>query len=618
LLWRTIPTKKSLQIFIVGCKMNRQFITGTDLYGWFKYGAEEIHEHRKYLNSINVFPVADGDTGSNLVVTLRAMVDKTSRKTAFNSMLHEISQTGLANARGNSGIIFAAYVNAMAVEAGPFEKIGLSDFALIANRAVKGMYQAIDQPVEGTIISVIKDWATFLVQNHQHYQGFLEFLRDSQQIVAQSLEHTKEQLELLRKNNVVDSGAAGFLFFVQGINRFLASESLHVSQPVEDELVVENVDHHQVEKILFRYCTTITVEIETGMSDSGFVDRVKADLREFGDSLLVTTMERKLKIHIHTNTPELVVERLRKWGRIIDQIVDDMELQNRIINQRISPIGILTDSIADLSGELVLAQQIPVLPLGLLLDDLIYLDKTTIRLQQLFQRMKTTAHHPTSSQPEPGRISQYLQWAADQFESLIVITVSSKMSGTHAALEKEANRLQAMGKRITVIDSLLNSGAQGLIVKAAVEARSQGLDHDQIATLVQERIAKSKIYVCLNTLEFAAKGGRVPNTVGKIGNMLGVRPIMSIDEAGKGIAFGAAFSQKGITSRIMKLVDEALQSGGIEDYCIVHADNLALALEYKDLLRSKIGKEPAFITEISSVVAIHSGPGSVAVCFIKV
>lgn len=113
--------------------MNRQFITGTDLYGWFKYGAEEINEHRKYLNSINVFPVADGDTGSNLVMTLRAMVDKTSRKTAFNSMLHEISQTGLANARGNSGIIFAAYVNAMAVEAGPFEKIGLSDFAQVAN-----------------------------------------------------------------------------------------------------------------------------------------------------------------------------------------------------------------------------------------------------------------------------------------------------------------------------------------------------------------------------------------------------------------------------------------------------------------------------------------------------
>jgi len=598
--------------------MNVQYITGTDLYGWFKYGAEEVHEHRKYLNSINVFPVADGDTGSNLVITLRAMVDKTNRKPAFNSMLQEISQSGLANARGNSGIIFAAYVNAMSLEAGSFEKIGLSDFAKIANHAVKGMYQAIDQPVEGTIISVIKDWATFLAQNHQRYQGFLEFFRDSQLIAAQSLERTKEQLELLRKNNVVDSGAAGFLLFIQGINRFLASEPLHKIQTEEEEFVVDQIDLHQTEKILYRYCTTISVEIEAGMLDTGLNDRIKVDLREFGDSLLITTMEQRLKIHIHTNTPELVVDRLRKWGRILDQIVDDMELQNRIINRRISPIGILTDSIADLSDQIVLEQQIPILPLGLLLDDLVYLDKTTIRLQQLFSRMKATTHHPTSSQAEPGRISQYLQWAAEHFESLILITVSSQMSGTHSALEMEAKRLQAMGKKISVIDSLLNSGAQGLIVKAACEARSQGVDHDRIVALVEERIAKTKIFVCLNTLEYAAKGGRVPNTVGRIGNMLGLRPIMSIDESGKGIAFGAAFSQKGITKRIMKLVDEALQQGGISDYCIVHADNLSLAMEYKEIMRNKIGKEPAFITEISSVVAIHSGPGCVAVCFTKI
>ena len=254
--------------------MNRQFLTGTDLYGWFKYGADEVLEHRTYLNSINVFPVADGDTGSNLVMTMRAMVEKTNRKPAFNTMLQEISQTGLANARGNSGIIFAAYINAMANEAGSFEEIGLSDFAKIAQLAVKGMYQAIDQPVEGTIISVIKDWATFLAQNHQRYQSFLEFLRDSQKIAAQSLERTKEQLELLRKNNVVDSGAAGFLLFIQGINRFLASEPPHTTAFTEEESGMGQNDLHSSENILYRYCTTITVEIETGMMDSGLTERI--------------------------------------------------------------------------------------------------------------------------------------------------------------------------------------------------------------------------------------------------------------------------------------------------------------------------------------------------------
>ena len=596
--------------------MSKEFVTGNDVYGWFQYGAEEVHEKRNYLNTINVYPVADGDTGSNLWMTLRAMAEKTTRKTAFNSMLYEISQSGLANARGNSGIIFAAYVNALALEAVPYEKIGVSDFAKIAYSAVNGMYQAIDKPVEGTIISVIKDWAAFLVQNHHKYPSFIEIFNDAQEIVAQSLDKTKTQLEILRKNNVVDSGAAGFLLFIQGINRFFSSEPLH--EVYEEETITNTVEEHHTQEIIpFRFCTTITMELEPGMIKTGFTDRIKAELRGYGDSLLVTTMEMKLKIHLHTNTPELVVETLRQHGRIRDQMVDDMELQSRITHNRISPVGILTDSIGDLSDELVLTQQIPILPLGLLLDDLIYFDKITIQHKQLFDRMKTSAQHPTSSQPEPGRIAQFLQWSAEHFESLIIITVSSKMSGTHVAIAQEAKRLQNQGKKITVLDSKLNSGAQGLIVKAAVEARARGLSHEEIVALVEERITKTKIYVCLNTLEFAAKGGRVPNSVGKIGNFLGMRPIMSIDAEGKGTVFGAAFSQKGITQKILKLVENAAKSGGVDEYCIVHANNLALALEYKTKMREIIGKDPAYISEISSVVAIHSGPGSVAVCLTK-
>lgn len=92
---------------------------------------------------------------------------------------------------------------------------------------------------------------------------------------------------------------------------------------------------------------------------------------------------------------------------------------------------------------------------------------------------------------------------------------------------------------------------------------------------------------------------------------------MSIDAEGKGTVFGAAFSQKGITQKILKLVENAAKSGGVDEYCIVHANNLALALEYKTKMREIIGKDPAYISEISSVVAIHSGPGSVAVCLTK-
>jgi fatty acid-binding protein DegV len=110
--------------------------------------------------------------------------------------------------------------------------------------------------------------------------------------------------------------------------------------------------------------------------------------------------------------------------------------------------------------------------------------------------------------------------------------------------------------------------------------------------------------------------GRLPKIVGKIGMFLKMRPIMSLDK-GKGAAFGLAFSKKGITKKILKLVEKDKEESGIESYSIVHCNNEPLANEYKELFTQVIGKEPDFIAEISSATAIHSGVGSVAIGYIK-
>ena len=110
------------------------------------------------------------------------------------------------------------------------------------------------------------------------------------------------------------------------------------------------------------------------------------------------------------------------------------------------------------------------------------------------------------------------------------------------------------------------------------------------------------------------RGGRVPDTVGKIGNKLGMRPIMTLDSAGNGAAFGVAFSQAALTKKIFRLVKSTMEKKGIEAYSIVHGGNRALANEYAEEITRITGKAPAFITEISSVVALHAGPGTVAVC----
>lgn len=253
--------------------------------------------------------------------------------------------------------------------------------------------------------------------------------------------------------------------------------------------------------------------------------------------------------------------------------------------------------------------------MGVIAGEAAYLDKTTIRLPQLFREMERPDEYPTSSQPEPARIKALLIACLEQFDSLIVLSVADKLSGTYQALAQAARQLETPEKRITVIDTCLNSGVQGLLVKLAADMLAQGHSHEEIVEAVTQRIPRTHIYVCLNTLAYAVRGGRVPNTVGKLGMKIGLRPIMTLDRHGHGAAFGVAFSQAGLTRKIMKLIRKAMQHEGIEAYSIVHGDNLPLATAYQAQLTQLIGRPPAFVTEISSAVALHAGPGTVAVCF---
>lgn len=595
-------------------QLDLQQANGFHLLDWFASGAEEVAAHKKFLNDINVFPVADGDTGTNLSTTLRAMVEKPARAQSFAGMLQGISKSGLESARGNSGIIFASFVNGIALECQPAEAVDVREFSSIAYRAVKHLYEAVDHPVEGTLMSVIRDWASFLESNKDRFTGFRELFSSAYQSAFISLEKTKEQLQVLKKHNVVDSGAAGFVRFLQGINlTFSRQRSVEMKEDTQSLPVITGE-----EETAFRYCVEALVDISDyhDRSHAALTEKIKHELIHLGDSLIVNHLDGRLKVHIHTNNPELVMERLAQYGPFIEQKADDMALQNRLRSLTPGGIGLLTDSIADIPDDYKLAHVISTLPMGVMIDGSAYLDKFTIQLEQLFPRMGQKEGYPTSSQPEPGRIQAMLSALTEQFDSLIVLSVSDRLSGTYQALVKAASVI-APDKKITLIDTKLNSGAQGLLVRAAAEMIAEGQAHEQIVKRIEEMIPRTKIYVCLNTLVYAVRGGRVPDTIGKVGIKLGLRPIMTLDSSGNGAAFGVAFSQAGLTKKILGLVQKTKQRKGIQAYSIVHGGNLALAREYAEKITRITGTEPSFITEISSAVALHAGPGTVAVCLVE-
>lgn len=587
--------------------MRVQSLDGYMLKNLFNSGMMEVNKFRQHINEINVFPVADGDTGTNMTITLRAMVEKSATSQSFCDTVKNISESGLAHARGNSGIILATYVSGLAEEGKLYETVTIKEFAQIAHRAVDHIYEAIENPVEGTMISVIRDWAEFMSNSWNKYAFFDEMLIEAYAFAEISLKRTTNMIEVLKKNNVVDSGAEGFVRFLEGINKFFGHNIQFVDKFFKKTLT-EEVD----EPINYRFC--IELYLDSVSEDRNVISGL---LKSFGDSLIISKNGKSLRVHIHSDFPSLVVDQVEKFGVLEEQKVDDMILQNSIKSKKKNKIALVTDSIADIPDKYKLDNQIVTIPMGLIMKDTIYLDKLTITSEKVFEAMESQGINPTSSLPEMGRVKAVLEELSELYESIIVVSVSGKLSGTYNVFMKSADELRKNGFKISVIDSRLNSGAQGLLVKRINEAIIDGLNHDEIMSYAEEVISKTKIFVCLDTVEYAVKSGRVQKTIGSILMKIGARPIMTLDAQGKGAAFGIAFSKASITRKIMNLIDNTNKKNKIISYSIVHCENPNLAKKYKEALIKNIGIEPEFVTEISSVTAIHSGIGSVAVSFIE-
>ena len=203
----------------------------------FNYGSYNIIKKRKHLNDINVFPVPDSDTGNNLASTLQTIATKSRQEESFHEQLETISESALFGARGNSGVIFAQFVNGLRTASKGKDQVTIQEFAEMVVLSVDYTYQSINNPVEGTMLTVIRDWANSLLNTvKENVSNIKNAFERAFLIAKQSLEMTKEKLQVLKKHDVVDSGALGFVLFLQGINSYYNNG------------VIEKVEKESVEK----------------------------------------------------------------------------------------------------------------------------------------------------------------------------------------------------------------------------------------------------------------------------------------------------------------------------------------------------------------------------------
>ncbi len=592
-----------------------KFIDQKQLYYAFLHGAKEVIKNKHDLNRINVFPIADGDTGSNLASTMHTIIDEASIKDTLKNTLESIADAALSGARGNSGIIFASYLNGMSIELENETLLSFDNFSRSTKKAVLYAYDAISNPIEGTMITVIKDWAEALDAFKEKAVDFSDLLSHAFEVAMKSLNNTPNQLKVLKKASVVDSGAKGFVCFLKGFLEFINKdkdgldhlEIIHFNE--EESLDFSNeVLVHDPETLNFQFCTEVLLQ---GTDLSSHI--IKERLENLGDSLVVTGHAKKMRLHIHTNQPHLVFDRIFELGKVTYQKVDDMKKQAQVHANRRSSIAILTDSIADLPKSYLDDHQVHVIHLNILAEDRRYFDKLTVTNDKLYKWIDSHKELPTSSQPDIKSVENVFSFLTSYYDEIIVITVAKALSGTYSVLLKAAERFQSDKKKITVIDSKLNSAAQGLLVVKAVEAIEEGDSYHKVIEKVNEAIPKTKIYVNVKSIDSMVRSGRLSTFGGVVANILNLKPIVSLDENGKGMLADKAFSVNASVGKTLKRVKKLMKTSGVESYSIVHSNDLEGAQAYAKRFTDLIGFPPQYIEEISSITAISAGKKALAI-----
>ncbi len=308
-------------------------LNGIELHRLFSSGYQNLKKNMQTINDLNVFPVPDGDTGANMVMTfgggLRAVNPETE---CVGQYMQSLSKAVLLSARGNSGVIFSQFIHGLYEGLAQKETISFTDLGHAFACAKKDAYHSILTPTEGTILTVIREAAEFLERNAEQYDTFLEGFQALQDQMNATLKRTPELLPVLKEAGVVDSGGAGLVCFVEGICAYLRGEPLE-EMPDHAQWSAPSVntsDFGPDSRLEYGYCTEFILQL---MNDK--TDLTSFDLKEFtkplealGDSIVAVHNDGIVKIHIHTFEPETVLAYGRRFGEFVTLKIENMSVQH--------------------------------------------------------------------------------------------------------------------------------------------------------------------------------------------------------------------------------------------------------------------------------------------------
>ena len=592
-----------------------KYLDGDTLAEALVSGIHQVINEQDFLNRINVFPVADGDTGTNMSLSLGtglAVLQQPGEK-HLGTMLASLADALLDGARGNSGAIVAQFFQGVSDSAGELTRFTTYTFSKAVNQGNEYAHDAMSNPREGTILSVIADFSDAVARHVSDardgdFATLIEVALDS---ASSALARTTEQLDVLRKAGVVDAGARGFVALVEGMSEYIRHGR---RTPAPDLSVIHSeqapvITVGSAEDSEYRYCTECIV---TGTD----IDRrkLREALSALGDSLVLAGTKRKAKIHLHVNAPEEAFSVCRSFGDVSAEKADDMHRQTHSSHHDTArQFAVITDSAADIADEDLERLDIHIVPCRIQFGERGYLDKVSITAEEFFSELATNPHHPTTSQPAPGDFRRQYQFLASHFADVISINLTSTASGTYEAARSAAERTNAPGQ-IHVIDSRNASLGQGQLVVFAAECAAAGYDVDTTLAAIDQLLPKTHTYALLDDLRYAVRGGRVPPWVRTVARLLRLTVVLRTMADGRVAAGNFFLGKRKRNYRFARLVARRSMEYPAVRVAIAHALCADDAAELAQLLHRMLPKiERLSMTQLGAALGVHGGPGTLLV-----
>ncbi|MFH1401678.1 MAG: glycerol-3-phosphate acyltransferase [Parcubacteria group bacterium] len=610
-----LPSKFSWQVVKFSAKMAKKpidmllktqekivvEIRAEDLKKIMLAAARKIVIHQEEINKINVFPVADKDTGYNFAATLLGIEGLISQKkyATLRQLTLDIKAAAMVNARGNAGMIFTGYLIEILERIKHLNSIDALDLSFAMKSGIRAARNSVAKPVEGTILDVMAAAGNRAYevarqrdsQNPENKKNIIMVLEEAYLAGQLALKETPEKLAVLKQNNVVDAGGLGFVKILEAWIENLKGESPAPAAETDSSILQlnENLD------LQFRYEVILSFKKTPDLS----IEEIQDDLAGLGDSLEIIELDETIKLHVHTNQPEVVVNKFEAFPEF-EQQTEDMSSSMGSGQVPKKPLGLVVDQVADLPKD--------------------FLEKYDI-LEVPFKTILQKGGIVTTSAPTFRDFLLVYQKAFLKFEKFLVVTVSSKLSGAYSAARIARSIYKKPDKlNIYVFDCNTGEVGEGLVVLFAKDLIQKGKTLDEAVEVLKDFCPKVTLTACIDDFKHVVRGGRVklPGIFVKpvfFAQKIGFRLMVGLKNGGVKF-FGVSFGKN--TAKILAdKIDEQRKEKEIIA-AIAHTENQAGAESLKTELEKRKGIKVLFVSSASPVVAAHTGPGALIAAFYPV